>query len=86
MSKDGKHIIYSISWHPKESKIALVGSLGYCMVYDALKSKCLGMLQPESVPSFKVDWNPIDPSLILMGSQNNKCIVINAQNVKDLQI
>jgi WD40 repeat protein len=36
-----KHIIYSLSWHPFESKLALVGSLGYLMIYDAFKSKLI---------------------------------------------
>jgi hypothetical protein len=25
LSKEEKHIIYSVSWHPTESKIAIVG-------------------------------------------------------------
>lgn len=41
VQKEEKHIIYSISWHPTEGKIALVGSLGYLMIYDALKSKLI---------------------------------------------
>lgn len=41
--KEDKHIIYSLSWHPSENKIAIAGSLGCLMVYDALKSKFLGL-------------------------------------------
>lgn len=42
LNKEEKHIIYSISWHPTDYKIALSGSLGYMMIYDALKSRLLG--------------------------------------------
>jgi len=35
--EEEKHIIYSISWNAKDMKIALAGSLGYLMIYDALK-------------------------------------------------
>lgn len=42
LNKIEKHIIYSISWHPSEPKVALVGALGYLMVFDSLKNKLLG--------------------------------------------
>lgn len=69
LSKESKHIIYSLSWHPTEPKIALVGNLGHLMIYDAFKSKLLASFQPvNNMPSFKVDWNSIDPNYIIMGS------------------
>ena len=40
-AKATKKIIYSISWHPTETKIACTTINGNCMVYDALKSKLL---------------------------------------------
>ena len=57
IDKEEKHIIYSISWHPTENKIALAGSLGYMMIYDALKSKMLAFIKHEDTSSFKIDWN-----------------------------
>jgi hypothetical protein len=44
LSKEAKHIIYSLSWHPTEAKIALTGALGWLMIYDAFKSKNIGNL------------------------------------------
>lgn len=57
--KENRHIIYSISWHPKEMKIALVGSQGIVMIYNALKSKLLSSLplSKQSQSSYKVEWN-----------------------------
>ncbi|CDW86163.1 wd repeat-containing protein 17 [Stylonychia lemnae] len=88
IQKEEKHIIYSISWHPTEQKIALAGSLGFVMIYDALKSKLLGYINPTSqkVPSFKVDWNPNDPNLLLVGSQSQNSFVVNCKDYKNLTI
>jgi len=44
LSKEEKHIIYSISWHPVDMKIALVGAHGYLMIFDCLKNKMLGSI------------------------------------------
>jgi len=43
-SKAEKKIIYSISWHPTQTKIAMVTVNGYLMIYDALKSKYLSSI------------------------------------------
>jgi len=68
-SKLEKKIIYSISWHPTQTKIAMVTVNGNLMVYDALKSKYLGSVTPfEGVASFKVAWNQKKPSTLLMSS------------------
>jgi len=65
-----KKIIYSISWHPTQTKIALVTVNGNLIIYDALKSKYLTSITPyEGVPSFKVCWNHKSPDKILMSSQ-----------------
>eukprot|EP00347_Sterkiella_histriomuscorum_P001098 403373336 len=86
LSKENKHIIYSLSWHPKESKIALVGSMGLLMIYDALKNKLLSFInpiQPEPLKkeaSFKVDWNQQNSGLILMGTQTGQSFVIKVSN------
>lgn len=40
-SKNEKKIIYSICWHPTQTKVALVTVNGNLMIYDALKSKLL---------------------------------------------
>lgn len=57
-----KHIIYSIAWHPFENKIALCGSLGYLMIYDALKSKLLcAEMYDNGTSSVKLDWNQLEP-------------------------
>jgi len=44
--KAEKKIIYSISWHPTETKIALVTVNGNLIIYDALKSKQLSHITP----------------------------------------
>lgn len=57
-AKSDKKIVYSISWHPTESKIAVVTVNGNCMIYDALKAKHLVTCTPnDGVPSYKVAWN-----------------------------
>ena len=53
-----KKIIYSCSWHPELTKIALCTVQGYLMIYDALKGKLLSSIAPKpKVASFKVAWN-----------------------------
>jgi WD40 repeat protein len=67
LKNEEKHIIYSLSWHPTSTKLALSGSLGYIMIYDALKSKLITYYKCDSSASYKVDWNQKDPNLILFG-------------------
>lgn len=58
LNKEEKHIIYSLSWHPMESKIAIVGIHGYVLIFDCLKNKMMTCLQPAGhIASYKVDWN-----------------------------
>jgi hypothetical protein len=53
-----KKIIYSCSWHPDMTKIALCTVNGHMMIYDALKAKYLCSIAPKiKEPSFKVAWN-----------------------------
>lgn len=85
--KEEKHIIYSLSWHPMESKIALVGNLGYLMIFDCLKNKLLASSIPGGkTPSFKVDWNQLDPSYLVMGSQSGKAFVLGLLDSQAKQV
>lgn len=87
LSKEEKHIIYSLSWHPMESKIALVGNHGYIMIFDCLKNKLITSLQPAGHnPSYKVDWNQLDPNFILMGSQSGRVFVLDLFDPKTLRV
>lgn len=80
-SKFEKKIIYSCSWHPKLTKIAMCTVNGYLLVYDALKGKLLSSLAPkEGHPSYKVDWNKIEPKNILMTSVANAIFVIGVMD------
>lgn len=45
-AKSDKKIIYSLAWHPTETKIALTTVNGNLMIYDALKSKLLSHITP----------------------------------------
>ena len=45
-AKCEKKIIYSISWHPTETKIAMTTVNGTLMIYEALKNKQLSHLTP----------------------------------------
>ena len=45
-AKELKKIIYSISWHPTEKKIAMSTVNGNLIIYDALKNKQLGSITP----------------------------------------
>lgn len=57
------------------------------MIFDALKNKLLGSLQPaEDSPSFKVDWNPHDPNFILMGSNRGSSYVVYCADMKNLRV
>jgi len=78
-----KHIIYSLSWHPSQTKIALVGSLGYLMVYEGLKQKLLMAFQHNASASYKVDWNQCNEAHILMGYQSKLAAVIDVTDMKN---
>ncbi len=55
-----KKIIYSISWHPTDTKIPLFTVNGNLIIYDALKSKLLSSITPiEQFGAFKVAWNQL---------------------------
>jgi hypothetical protein len=59
-AKMEKKIIYSISWHPTDTKIALVTVNGNLIIYDALKAKLLSSITPvEQHGAFKVAWNQL---------------------------
>ena len=45
-AKSAKKIIYSISWHPTQTKIALTTVNGNLIVYDGLKNKQLSHCTP----------------------------------------
>ena len=87
LNKEEKHIIYSLSWHPMESKIAIVGIHGYVLIFDCLKNKMMTCLQPAGhIASYKVDWNQLDPNFILMGSQSGKVFVMDLFDPKNLRV
>jgi WD40 repeat protein len=53
-----KKIIYSCSWHPKLTKVAISTVNGCLMIYDALKGKLLSSIAPRPGSlSFCVSWN-----------------------------
>ena len=57
-AKAQKRIIYSISWHPHDQKLALCTINGNCIVYDAPKAKLLSSITPhQGEACFKVAWN-----------------------------
>jgi len=77
-----KKIIYSISWHPTEPKIAVVTINGNLMVYDALKAKLLSHICPyENSPSFKVAWNHLEPKNILMSTSQKSVVLIEVVDI-----
>ena len=50
-----RKIIYSISWHSQDTKLAMATVNGNMMIYDALKSKQLSHVTPKpGFPSFCV--------------------------------
>lgn len=64
-----KKIIYSISWHPTDTKIAMSTVNGNCIIYDALKNKQLSHITPvPEKQSFCVVWNQVDPKYLCMTS------------------
>ncbi len=80
-AKQQKKIIYSISWHPNETKIALTTVNGNLMVFEAMKNKQISHLTPyPGVQSFCVDWNKLDPKYILMTSAAGFAIVVEIQD------
>ena len=46
-AKQEKKIIYSISWHPNETKIAISTVNGNLIVYEALRNKQLSFITPR---------------------------------------
>ena len=70
-SKEEKKIIYSLTWHPNDTKVAMTTVNGNLMIFDALKNKMLSHITPhKGEPSFKVAWNKLDPSHLVMSSAN----------------
>jgi WD40 repeat protein len=57
------------------------------MVFDCLKNKLLGAIQPAGkTASFKAEWNQIDPNFILLGSQVGKSFILYCKDYKNMQI
>lgn len=55
------------------------------MIYDTLRNKLLGMIRPgDDKPSFKAEWNQVDPNFILMGSQCGRSFIIHCKNPSNL--
>ena len=76
-AKCPKRIIYSVSWHPTETKLALCTVNGNCMVYDALRAKMLSSITPyEGNACFKVAWNQLFPGHILLSCSNKGVCLI----------
>ena len=76
-----KKIIYSCSWHPKLTKIAMCTINGFMFIYDALKGKLLASIQPrKDQSSFKVSWNKLDPRFILLTSADNTILVLGVMD------
>ena len=76
-AKAQKKIIYSISWHPHDQKLALCTVNGNCIVYDAPRAKLLSSITPHNQQAcFKVAWNQLNPALILLScSSIGVCLV-----------
>ena len=80
-AKQAKKIIYSISWHPTETKIAMTTVNGNLMVFEAMKNKQLSHITPyPDNQSFCVDWNKLDPKYILKTSAAGLAIVVEIQD------
>ena len=89
-SKLEKKIIYSLSWHPSDRKLAITTVNGNLMVYEALKNKQLSHITPvPGEASFCCHWNQSEPRLILMSTAANQAFVIEAKDFpacKNLEI
>ena len=76
-ANETKKIIYSISWHPTEKKIACSTVNGNLIIYEALKNKQLSSITPHpGSQSFCVDWNPVDPRFLVLTSGAGKAFVV----------
>jgi hypothetical protein len=76
-SKCEKKIIYSLSWHPTETKVAMTTVNGNLMIYEALKAKMVSYITPiEGHASYKVAWNQLNPKYLLMSSARNAAIIV----------
>ena len=72
-----KKIIYSISWHPTETKIAMSTVNGNLMIFDAMKNKQLSHITPiPNSQSFCVMWNQVEPKYLCMTSATNAAFCI----------
>jgi len=89
-SKAVKKIIYGVSWHPHSTKLAAVTVNGNCLIYDALKGKLLSHCTPrEDTPSFRVDWNKLEPKSLVMSSKAELVYYLEVEDpnvCKDLKI
>ena len=87
-AKLSKRIIYSVSWHPTDTKIALGTFNGNLIIYDALKQKYLGAVTPvEGAATYKVQWNNKNPEKILMSSHSKNAFLIKTDDTcKNLNV
>lgn len=71
--KKGTTIFYGIVWSPmKDERLAAVTAIGELILFDVLKEKVLSRITPgANNPIFRVDWNHLDPELIVVGSSDN---------------
>lgn len=80
-AKNLKKIIYSVSWHPTEKKVAMSTVNGNLIIYEALKNKQVGHITPvPETQSFCVAWNQRDPRYLCLTSAIGKAFVIEAQD------
>ena len=80
-AKCAKKIIYSVSWHPTETKLALATVNGNCMVYDAMRAKLLSSITPhDGQACFKAAWNQLFPAHILLSCSNKGVCLIRVED------
>eukprot|EP00761_Pharyngomonas_kirbyi_P003963 gb/GECH01003967.1/.p1 GENE.gb/GECH01003967.1/~~gb/GECH01003967.1/.p1 ORF type:complete len:1212 (+),score=249.40 gb/GECH01003967.1/:1-3636(+) len=69
------HIIYSVSWHPSENKLASSLRSGEIWIWDVDKATPISKFKIHNDTVFRVAWNQNDPSLLASASKNKRCVI-----------
>lgn len=77
-----KSVLYGVSWGPG-SLIAACSAKGEVLLYDYSKPTLVHRFKPTiEAPIFRIDWSPLDQSLLAVGTSDNYLVILKLENQK----